>query len=724
MRAHAQKAPAARAVEAVRGSGRPLPPQVQQEAAERYGFGFGHVRVHDGQSAHAAASSLHASAYTIGSDIAFGAGRYNPDAPHGRALLRHELRHVAQQHWAAATLSPQVDAGDSAHERDAREQSAGQVPAMPEQRIQCAPEEEQYSLGTGLVDTIGRKATSDASWPFIKAVLEGFVGGLKSDVKAGRADAAKSHLAELMVPWNAAKFYGGYLVGLVIGLVSPITDLVKGVIGLVKLGLSGLEWLAKWSPVGIAISPERQNKIAQLSLKLNGLMGEIGTSLAAFVTDPKGTIQKFSGFLDGLMKMALSEARGMGAKGAHAIFDLLGKDFYEMGKGIGEVIGTLIAQVLMLVFSEAIGNLVAKGASFVGKAAEFVAGKAVEAFTWIKGIFGKAVGLLRDAAKTALKAFEGVVNKAIEAFEAVMALFTEAAAADMAGEKVAAGVGKGVGGTVSTNMESRMVSGTRTTPTTKEQLRTPKVHPSNNPVPGPKASTSTKVPDPKPVAAKPLKPASGLKLPNFATEDQIARMERVIQIAERSRGGALKTDELSAFLMKQKSVGELESAIQTFESQVSKNAELLADAAEAGKKSTQVHPPESGHSLGTKIRTVEMSDAELLAARLEKAYGARPLGHEAHHVIPKGMKEAAEARNILARNHVGINDLENGIWLPKDSSIANVSTTEIHSKVHTPRAVKLITAELREAEKEGGRDGVRRALSAIRTKLSEGYYAR
>ena len=502
MGAHAQKAQAARAVEAVRGIGRPLPLEVQQEAAERYGFGFGHVRVHDGPSAHAAAHLLHASAYTVGSDIAFGAGRYSPDAPHGRALLRHELRHVAQQHWAAAALDPQVDAAGSVHERDAREMSASPVPAMSEQRIQCAPEEESYSLGTGLVDTIGRKATSDASWPFIKAVLEGFVGGLKSDVKAGRADAAKSHLSELMVPWNAAKFYGGYLIGLVIGLVSPITDLVKGVVGLVKLGLSGLEWLAKWSPVGVAISAERQNKIAQLSVKLNELMGELGASLAAFVTDPKSAVQKFSGFLDSLMQMALSKARSIGASGAHAIFDFLGKDFYEMGKGIGEVIGTLIAQVLLLVFSEAIGNLIAKGASFVGKAAEFVAGKAVEAFSWIKGLFVEAAGLLRNAVKGALKVFEGVVNKAVEAFDALVALFSESIAVDMAGEKAAAGVGKGATGAVSTNMESRMVSGGRTTTTTVADLRTPKVHPSNLAKEAGVPKSAAEVPKPAPVAAE------------------------------------------------------------------------------------------------------------------------------------------------------------------------------------------------------------------------------
>lgn len=148
MRAHAKRTPAAQAVDAVRGGGKPLPPHVQREAFDRYGFGFGHVRVHDGPPANAAAKSLRASAYTIGSDIGFAAGRYDPEARVGRALLRHELRHVAQQHWAAASLNPKVDPANSAYERDARDRSAAAAPRISEQLIQCAPENEAHQLGT------------------------------------------------------------------------------------------------------------------------------------------------------------------------------------------------------------------------------------------------------------------------------------------------------------------------------------------------------------------------------------------------------------------------------------------------------------------------------------------------------------------------------------------------------------------------------------------------
>jgi hypothetical protein len=82
------------------------------------------------------------------------------------------------------------------------------------------------------------------------------------------------------------------------------------------------------------------------------------------------------------------------------------------------------------------------------------------------------------------------------------------------------------------------------------------------------------------------------------------------------------------------------------------------------------------------------------------------------------MQEAKEARQILQRAGIGINDAENGIWLAKDPSIPNELAGEIHSKVHTPRAIRLMTDKLREAAKEGPA-GVRRALREIYRSMSD-----
>ncbi|WP_313915780.1 DUF4157 domain-containing protein [Tahibacter sp.] len=55
------------------------------------------VRVHAGARAAASAAAVRAQAYTVGRDLVFGEGRYDPHSGSGRELLAHELTHVVQQ---------------------------------------------------------------------------------------------------------------------------------------------------------------------------------------------------------------------------------------------------------------------------------------------------------------------------------------------------------------------------------------------------------------------------------------------------------------------------------------------------------------------------------------------------------------------------------------------------------------------------------------------------
>jgi hypothetical protein len=55
------------------------------------------VRVHTGAAAARSAHAVDAVAYTVGSDIVFGQGAYQPSTARGRYVLAHELTHVFQQ---------------------------------------------------------------------------------------------------------------------------------------------------------------------------------------------------------------------------------------------------------------------------------------------------------------------------------------------------------------------------------------------------------------------------------------------------------------------------------------------------------------------------------------------------------------------------------------------------------------------------------------------------
>ena len=87
----------AAAVQRRLGPGDPLPARVRAEEETRFGTPLHTVRVHDDSTAHDITGQHLARALTVGSDIVFNKGRYQPDSPDGRRLLRHELAHVRQQ---------------------------------------------------------------------------------------------------------------------------------------------------------------------------------------------------------------------------------------------------------------------------------------------------------------------------------------------------------------------------------------------------------------------------------------------------------------------------------------------------------------------------------------------------------------------------------------------------------------------------------------------------
>lgn len=86
----------------LRSPGRPLDSAPRAFMESRFARDFGHVRVHDDDRASASAQSLGARAYTVGSNVVFGARQYAPSTPHGKQLLAHELAHTVQQDGACA----------------------------------------------------------------------------------------------------------------------------------------------------------------------------------------------------------------------------------------------------------------------------------------------------------------------------------------------------------------------------------------------------------------------------------------------------------------------------------------------------------------------------------------------------------------------------------------------------------------------------------------------
>ncbi|MCJ8505895.1 DUF4157 domain-containing protein [Kocuria flava] len=84
-------------LDVIGSGGEPLEDAVRMDMETRLGHGFSDVRVHTDDAASRSAASVNAHAYTVGSDVVFQQGQYDPSSTAGRTMLAHELTHVVQQ---------------------------------------------------------------------------------------------------------------------------------------------------------------------------------------------------------------------------------------------------------------------------------------------------------------------------------------------------------------------------------------------------------------------------------------------------------------------------------------------------------------------------------------------------------------------------------------------------------------------------------------------------
>lgn len=179
---------------------RSLDPQTRAFMEPHFGHDFSRVRIHADPSASHAADAVQAQAFTFGSDIVFGSGKFAPSTPAGRKLLAHELTHVVQQGAApeAATHAPAETAGDlrtspvSAPGLIQRQPKGGQASAKADDcpPIEAGEKEEAATAQLQLVELIpqqewliygfpigGSQISLDEAGGFIEQIVRSLMQG-------------------------------------------------------------------------------------------------------------------------------------------------------------------------------------------------------------------------------------------------------------------------------------------------------------------------------------------------------------------------------------------------------------------------------------------------------------------------------------------------------------------------------------------------------------------
>jgi hypothetical protein len=89
-----------------RGGGQPLDPATKTSMESGLGADFSDVRVHTDGAAASSAAAVQAHAYTVGHEVVFQSGQYQPETSTGQRMLAHELTHVVQQRSGPVDGSP------------------------------------------------------------------------------------------------------------------------------------------------------------------------------------------------------------------------------------------------------------------------------------------------------------------------------------------------------------------------------------------------------------------------------------------------------------------------------------------------------------------------------------------------------------------------------------------------------------------------------------------
>lgn len=110
------------------GSGHALDSHAKTRLQTAFGADFSNVRVHTDTRAQQLSDNLNAHAFTIGTDIAFGPGEYQPGTVVGDALIAHELAHVMQQ--GGSSSQPQRKENNSELDADANRSALGAMVSL------------------------------------------------------------------------------------------------------------------------------------------------------------------------------------------------------------------------------------------------------------------------------------------------------------------------------------------------------------------------------------------------------------------------------------------------------------------------------------------------------------------------------------------------------------------------------------------------------------------
>ncbi|MEV3970133.1 DUF4157 domain-containing protein [Streptomyces sp. NPDC050698] len=408
--------------------GQPLPPSLRAGMESYFCTDLSGVRLHLSGDATRSANAVRARAYTVGQDIVFGAGEYRPRDAAGRRLIAHEVTHTLQQ-ARGGPVSAGSDHTERAAAGHAGRWASGARPAgaavegsgvgTAREAAGAAPAEEPDTvgaLGAFLIGTVTEKVAGPGPQrEMLRAALTGFFAELKRQWQDPKVRAeVYANFEELKTSRSVGELAGGYSAGAVTGLVCPLTDLFELVVLQEHLNHFARS-LALGALKGETHLIEEAQALARDFLTLRASLIDSVTDL--LLNHPEGLSALYEHFANeavrrsgehgrlaarkvqvgelveslrakeeskppesaGQILTQHTESEKMGV--ASAISSKMGRLQRSVfrtrparfGYDVGSAVGTVIANLLLMAFTEGVGTAITEIAGALGRAAPMLA---------------------------------------------------------------------------------------------------------------------------------------------------------------------------------------------------------------------------------------------------------------------------------------------------------------------------------------------------------------
>ena len=430
----------------LRTAGRPLPAATRLRMEAGFGRDFSAVRIHGDTAAQRSAAAVNARAYTVGQHIVLGASAPALSSSAGDRLVGHEIAHVVQQSGGGVGHGIDPDpmleteaqrAGDAiaAGRTFAVSSSASTMIQRDEE-----PQTEHPNLEK-VVGLIGRGlGFGEGTSRVVAASLEGGLSGFSHQWNEGGTSARLGKKVEALSWRDYPALVKGYLVGALEGIVSPITDLFN--IGVLIESL--IDFTSNLAISAITRAVELAGELKGITDAISKLGQPIKDWLKGLRKDARGTFHMIVDWLgssgslaDKAVGIARTVSRSQGESVAKSLEspweaekqepqaeavgplswlaekagrgrdEIVNSPWAKVGNKAGYALGFAVIQVLLLMFTEGIGNLIvevgrglgglAKAGSVLGRTIEGVA----KFVTTAGSVIAKVEGWV-NAAMTAL----------------------------------------------------------------------------------------------------------------------------------------------------------------------------------------------------------------------------------------------------------------------------------------------------------------------------------